>query len=583
MSQQNQPITVSQNPISETFVSVSPPPPPPPPLPPTPSNNRRPRVREVSSRFMSPAVSTVQRRRHQQSEEDENNKPVENSETPFPFGNSNSMCKPSVGPTNQRKQRSVKLFKENNGIGRVEHVPPPHPSKSCSGRIGIGVSNGFATPSCRPDTPTITVSSRYRITQQHRSSANMSGNASAAAKLLQASGMFSSSSNNHHLKLNASTPSGLSQLETNSDTGSVCSDDESRDSDISCSIQSLPELCSDGDVLPTVSTRSVVEKIRSNNSTSSGDMKFHTPLSRSINLPSHSGSGHLLVHSVKGSEKQQGCSLSKQCGNQPNHVKVGGLSLPPIAPCAKQVVDARKGKKGSSHQEDLHSMRLLYNRYLQWRFANAKAKATMEVQQSESEKALYSLAMKLSELRGSVNTKRLELGVLQRLQTLLKILEAQIPYLDEWSALEEDYSVSITEAIQALLNASVQLPTEENVRIDVREMDEALNSALKMMETIVSHIQIFMPKAEETDISISELARVAGGEKALIGECGDLLSKTHKSQVEECSLRGQIIQLHSICHKNTEQEITDNSSANPHKESVDDTISTHLDDAAHSL
>ncbi|KAE9599152.1 hypothetical protein Lal_00044100 [Lupinus albus] len=573
MSQQNQPITVSQNPISETRVSVSPPPPPPPPppLPPTPSNNRRPRVREVSSRFMSPAVSTVQRRRHHHSEEDENNKPIENSETPFPIGNSSSLCKPSVGPTNQRKQRSVKLFKENNGIGRVEHVPPPHPSKSCSGRIGIGVNNGFATPSCRPDTPTITISSRYRITQQHRSSSNMSGNASAATKLLQASGMFSSSnSNNHQLKLNSST-SALSQLETNSDTGSVYSNDECRDSDISCSIQSLPELCSEGDVLPSVSTRSVVEKISnkgsmSNNSTSSGELKFHTPLSRSINLPSHSGSGHLLVHSVKGSEKQQGCSLSKQCGNQPNHVKVGGLSLPPIPPCAKQVIDTRRGKKGSSHQEDLHSMRLLYNRYLQWRFANAKAKATMKVQQRESEKALYSLAMKLSELRGSVNMKRLELGVLQRLQTLLQILEAQIPYLDEWSDLEEDYSVFITETIQALLNASAQLPTGENVRVDVREMKEALSSALKMMDTIVSHIQIFMPRAEETDISISELARVAGGERALIGECGDLLSKTHKSQVEECSLRGQIIQLHSICHKNTEQEITDNSIAtSPHK------------------
>ncbi|XP_027339672.1 protein ENDOSPERM DEFECTIVE 1-like [Abrus precatorius] len=89
-----------------------------------------------------------------------------------------------------------------------------------------------------------------------------------------------------------------------------------------------------------------------------------------------------------------------------------------------------------------------------------------------------------------------------------------------------------------------------NVRVDVKELGEALNSALTMMETMISNIQRFMPKAEETDISISELARVAGGERALIGECGYLLSKTYKSQVEECSLRGQLIQLHSICQKN---------------------------------
>ncbi|XP_019424791.1 PREDICTED: protein ENDOSPERM DEFECTIVE 1-like isoform X2 [Lupinus angustifolius] len=562
-------INVSQNPNSETTDSV-----PPPPLPPTPSHNRRPRVREVSSRFMSPSVSTVQRRRHQQSEGDENNRPIENSETPFPNGNSNSNnnshCKPNLGPTsnmNQRKQRSVKLFKESNGIGRVEHVPPPHPSKSCSGRIGIGVNNGFATPYSRPDTPTINVSSRYRITHQHRSSANMNGNASAASKLLQASGMSSSNSNNHQLKLSAIT-SGLSQVETNSDTGSVYSDDECHDSDVSCSVQSLPELCSQGDVLPTVSTRSVVEKIgnMSGLSSSNGDLKFHTLLSRSISLPASSGSEHLVVNSVKGSEKQQTFSLSKQCGNQTNHVKVGGLSLPPVPPCAKQVNDTRKGRKGSSHLDDVHSMRLLYNRHLQWRFANAKAVATMKSQQRGSEKALYSLAMKLSELRDSVNMKRIELGLLQSLQTVSKILEAQIPYLDEWSALEEDYSVSITETIQGLMNALVQLPTGGKVRVDVREMEEALNSALKMMETIVFHIQRFMPKAEETDTSISELAIVAGGERSLVGECGDLLSKTHKSQMEECTLRSQLIQLHSVCHKNkSTEQVTDNSIASPHK------------------
>lgn len=44
-------------------------------------------------------------------------------------------------------------------------------------------------------------------------------------------------------------------------------------------------------------------------------------------------------------------------------------------------------------------------------------------------------------------------------------MQLQIPYLDEWSAMEEDYSVSINEAIQALLNASVRLPTGGNIRV----------------------------------------------------------------------------------------------------------------------
>ncbi|XLU52828.1 hypothetical protein S245_047476 [Arachis hypogaea] len=172
--------------------------------------------------------------------------------------------------------------------------------------------------------------------------------------------------------------------------------------------------------------------------------------------------------------------------------------------------------------------------------------------------------MKISEMRDSVNRKRVELELLRRSKTLSTILDAQIPYLDEWSALEEEYSLSISEAIQALLNATVQLPLGGNVRVDVKEVGESLNSASKMMETIVLNIQRFMPKAEQTDVCISELARVVSGERAVIGECGDLLSKTYKSQVEECSLRGQLIQLYSTCHNNnniTEQEAFDSSVA----------------------
>jgi hypothetical protein len=40
-----------------------------------------------------------------------------------------------------------------------------------------------------------------------------------------------------------------------------------------------------------------------------------------------------------------------------------------------------------------------------------------------------------------------------------------MPYLDEWSAFETDYSVSLSEAIQALLNASLQVPISGNARV----------------------------------------------------------------------------------------------------------------------
>ncbi|KAG5005770.1 hypothetical protein JHK82_023752 [Glycine max] len=477
--------------------SAAPPPPPPPP------HNRRPRVREVSSRFMSPSVP-----RRPRSELD----PDENSETPFPIISQRKQ-------TQTPQQRSMKIFKENNNNGHEHVAPHPHPSKSCSGRIGTPCVSRPGTP-----TPSVYVSSRYRQTQQqhhhhhnnHHHHRFVNGMASAAEKLMQASG--------------------LNQAKSSNDSG------------VNCSIQSLPELGEREMLLQ--SNLSVGEKIGSGNGGGGGgggDLKFHhpSPLSRSVTLPSSGG------------ENKPPSSVAKQHGSGGNQLTKsgGGLSLPPVPPqCGRPAVDVRKGKKGSSQQEDVHSLRLLYNRYLQWRFANAKAHSTMKAQQTEIQKALYSQAMRISEMRDSVNKKRIELELLQKSKILSTILEPQIPYLDEWSTMMEEYSVSITEVIQALVNATVRLPVGGNVRLDVRELGEALNSASKMMETMISNIQRFMPKAEETDISISELARVAGGERALVGECGDLLSKRYKSQLEECSLRGQLIQLHSICHKNKNEE-----------------------------
>lgn len=40
-----------------------------------------------------------------------------------------------------------------------------------------------------------------------------------------------------------------------------------------------------------------------------------------------------------------------------------------------------------------------------------------------------------------------------------------MPYLEEWSALEEGYLTCLSEAIQSLLNASFQLPVGANVMV----------------------------------------------------------------------------------------------------------------------
>lgn len=54
------------------------------------------------------------------------------------------------------------------------------------------------------------------------------------------------------------------------------------------------------------------------------------------------------------------------------------------------IADFRKGKKGSSYIDDVHQLRLLYNRYLQWRFSNAQAEAVLYIQKLTAEVGLSS-------------------------------------------------------------------------------------------------------------------------------------------------------------------------------------------------
>ncbi|KAF5472585.1 hypothetical protein F2P56_009293 [Juglans regia] len=530
--QQQQQAKVSDNSTAATEEAVSPPYPPPPPPPPS---QRRPRVREVSSRFMSPVISSsssassnsssplskphrstsVQRPRQRHLDMEplscsDENRPVESVQIQS-LENSpplDSRCKASALPSTTHRKQRVKLFKENGGGGRAEqHLQQT--SKTYYGKI---VSNAFPTPS-RPDTPMVTSSmDRDRISSSSRFRRSTNNSVTAAAKLLQSSGMS--------LPAQSSVPQDLSSTTT---------DDSNHNPPVNCSTRSLPDFRSsmpEADMLPTVSSRLLPEK----NCTR--------------------GSEHSLFHPTKGSDKQA-YALSN---SYTNTSKMGALCLPPVPPCSKLGTDARKGRKVSTHQEDVHTLRMLHNRYLQWRYANAKAEASIQARQRESERTLYSLMVKISELYASVKSKRIELGLLQRTKTLSTILETQIPYLEEWSALEVDYSISLQEAIQALLNASIQLPIG-NVTADTSEVGKALNSAVKAMESILYNLQSFLPKAEDIECLISELARIIGGERALIEECGSLLSKTCTSQVEEFSLRGQIIQLHRCCHKDDRPSI----------------------------
>ncbi|KAJ0259234.1 Protein ENDOSPERM DEFECTIVE 1 [Hirschfeldia incana] len=222
-------------------------------------------------------------------------------------------------------------------------------------------------------------------------------------------------------------------------------------------------------------------------------------------------------------------------------------SLPPVAPHSKTRADTKRQKKVSGQQADAHSSKLLRNRYLQWRFANADADVMTRAQKGEAERMFCSLGLKMSELSDSVHKKRIELQGLMRVKALKEIVEPQMPLLEQWTTLEDEYSDSLSETSKALLNASLRLPLDVDIKVEMKELAEVLAVASKSMEGIVQSIGQLMPKTQEIESLLSELARVSSREKVAVQDCGVALLKTHSSHVEDCFLRSQLVQHHKQC------------------------------------
>ncbi|KAJ4906486.1 Protein ENDOSPERM DEFECTIVE 1 [Raphanus sativus] len=257
------------------------------------------------------------------------------------------------------------------------------------------------------------------------------------------------------------------------------------------------------------------------------------------------GSDHAKLFNTPAASSPLRRSLSSSCDDVRASLSIKGSSLPPVAPNSKSQAETKRQKKVLGQQADAHCLKLLHNRYLQWRFANASAQVKAQAQRAQAERLFYSHGLKMSELSVSVQKKRIELQRLLRVKAVKDIVESQIPYLEQWTTLlEEEYSTSVSETSEALLNASLRLPLDVDIKVETKELAETLDVASKSMEGIVQNIGNFLDKTQEMEMLMSELARVSSNEKASVEDCGVALLKTHSSHIEECYLRSQLIQHH---------------------------------------
>lgn len=207
------------------------------------------------------------------------------------------------------------------------------------------------------------------------------------------------------------------------------------------------------------------------------------------------------------------------------------------------IADIKKGKKGAAHIEDAHQLRLLYNRYLQWRFANARAEDVFYVQNAIVEKTLYNVWNTTLSMWESITRKRMHLQQLQLELKLNSILIDQMTCLDDWAALEIDHVDALSGAVEDLEANTLRLPLTGGARADMEHLKVALCSAFDIMQLMGSAIRPLLSKLESMNNLISEVAVVSSHERAMLDECEALLTFATSMQVEEYSLRTHLMQI----------------------------------------
>ncbi|CAL0320120.1 unnamed protein product [Lupinus luteus] len=208
------------------------------------------------------------------------------------------------------------------------------------------------------------------------------------------------------------------------------------------------------------------------------------------------------------------------------------------------VADLKKGKKGAAYMEDAHQLRLLYNRYLQWRFANARAEAVCNIQTAIVEKTLYNVWNSTLSLWESVIRKRINLQQLKLELKLNSVLnDQQMAYLDDWAVLERDHVDALSGAEQDLEASTLRLPLTGRATADIEHLKVVICQAVDVMKAMGSAICSLLSRVEGMNSLISEVAIVAAQEKAMLDESEVILASVAAMQAEESSIRTHVMQL----------------------------------------
>ncbi|CAL4943000.1 unnamed protein product [Urochloa decumbens] len=210
------------------------------------------------------------------------------------------------------------------------------------------------------------------------------------------------------------------------------------------------------------------------------------------------------------------------------------------------VASSPRSSTGGGGTEAGHRMRMAHCRLLQWRFANAEAEAVRKRKQASAELELMGAWASVSEMRGKVARKRVQLEKEKQRIKLNTVLSSQMKDLVSWGQVETEHAAALEATVACTRAAVCRLPLTNGAKVSLPPLATILQQALELTLAAKAMTRSFGSMAQDEASVISDLVRVASEEKAMLQECLELLSRVSALQVEEQSLRCHLVQSSSV-------------------------------------
>ncbi|KAK7272351.1 hypothetical protein RJT34_28880 [Clitoria ternatea] len=222
----------------------------------------------------------------------------------------------------------------------------------------------------------------------------------------------------------------------------------------------------------------------------------------------------------------------------------------------------KSGVTGSSsvgfggNLEVVHQLRLLDNRLVQWRFANARAQAVNGNISHKAQSNLICAWVGLRKLQHSLLKKKIQLAREILEMKITFVLYSQMKLLEDWGGMERQHASAITAIKECLHSAVCRVPLLHGARVNMQSTSTALRHASDLTTSIMSMLTTFSSPVDKTARMLSELAMVVAQERQLLEEFHDLFQTISVSEVQERSMKSNLVQLEGWQRKYQLSEIT---------------------------